>query len=147
MEDTRMQVASIMSTKESEITFKIHKVQYQKGSDDCGLFAIAYATDLAYGNDPVSCRYKQKELRAHFLDCLKKKEIVPFPRDVICPTIKSKCEHVSVHCSCRLPDNGEEKMAQCGKCSIWYHQSCEEISDTVFELSTKSWLCSKCYNC
>ena len=33
------------------------KTQYQQGGTDCGLFAIAYATDLCYGNNPAAYRY------------------------------------------------------------------------------------------
>ena len=72
-ESTKMQVASIMKSNESMITFKIHNTQFQKGSSDCGLFLIAYATDLAYGNDPASYRYDQTKLRSHFLECLRER--------------------------------------------------------------------------
>ncbi len=95
VDDAKMQVAAILCTTESKITLKIHKVQFQERSDDCGLFSIAYATDLVYGNDPASCRYKQKDLRSHFLDCLENKMLLPFPKDVVRPTKKPNYEHVS----------------------------------------------------
>ena len=145
-DDTKLQVAAILSTNESEITFKIQKVQFQKGSNDCGLFSIAFATDLAHGNDPISCKYKQNELRSHFLDCLEKNMLVPFPKDILksMKKPKPKCERFSVHCSCRLPDNGQEKMAKCGQCNIWYHQSCENIPNKVFQVAKAPWKCSQC---
>ncbi len=65
---TKMQIASIMHTSEKRIHLNIPNKQYQKGSSDCGLFAIAYATDIAHGNDPIGYRYKQD---LHFLDYLK----------------------------------------------------------------------------
>ena len=65
---------------------KIQKVQFQKGASDCGAYAIAFATDLAYGNNPASREYEQTKLRSHFLECsLSKKQIVPFSSKPIKP--------------------------------------------------------------
>ena len=75
-----MQVASII---EPQIAFKVRRIQFQKGSADCGLFAIAYATDLAFGNAPASFQYEQGALRAHFLDCISNNKLVPFPKKII----------------------------------------------------------------
>ena len=86
------------------ITFKIHNTQFQKGSSDCGLFSIAYATDLAYGNDPASYRYDQTKLRSHFLECLEKEFLTPFPKQMVIPG-RAKSEGISIYCSCRYPDN------------------------------------------
>ena len=69
-DDTRMLIAAIVRSNQSSITLKIQPTQFQLGSYDCGLYAIAYATDLAYGNDPASLQYTQKELREHFWNCL-----------------------------------------------------------------------------
>ena len=144
MEDTRMQIAAIMGSTESTITLKIHKTQVQQGSNDCGVFAIAYATDLAHGNDPASFRYKQEVLRTHFMDCLEKKTLSPFPND-ICHPGRPKSEVISVYCSCRLPDNGQERMARCSNCQEWYHQSCEGIAHCVFT-DNSVWICTRCTN-
>ena len=50
----KMQVASIIQTPASVLTFEIQKVQFQKGGADCGLFAIAFATDPCYVNNYVN---------------------------------------------------------------------------------------------
>ena len=34
----------------------------QLGSKDCGLFAIAYAVEIAYGNDPAKFIFKQSDM-------------------------------------------------------------------------------------
>ena len=47
-DNTKMQIAAIMHTDESCIDVKIPRIQYQEGSSDCGLYSIAYATDVAY---------------------------------------------------------------------------------------------------
>ena len=52
----------------------------QKGSVNCGLFAIAYATDLAIGNNPAEIIYDQCEMRNHLRDYLNSNKIKPFPR-------------------------------------------------------------------
>ena len=53
---------------------------HQNGSADCGLFATAYATDLAIGNNPVEIMYDQCEMTNHPLHCLQSNKIKPFPR-------------------------------------------------------------------
>ena len=54
--------------------------QQQEGSKDCGIFSIAYAVDLAFGNDPAGIIYDQGEMRRHLAQCLQTKSITPFPR-------------------------------------------------------------------
>ena len=54
-------------------------VQQQEGSDDCGLFAIAFATSLCFGQDPCYTSYYQARMRNHLRECLIGKRISPFP--------------------------------------------------------------------
>eukprot|EP00731_Ephydatia_muelleri_P021358 Em0013g1085a len=58
-------VADILlsSTKKSEVEYV--NVQYQLGSDDCGLFAIANACEICFGRDPSVVKYTQKDMRKH----------------------------------------------------------------------------------
>ena len=53
--------------------------QKQKGSKDCGLFAIAFATALAYGQNPSKLKYDQSSMRSHLAHCFHKGKLVPFP--------------------------------------------------------------------
>ena len=46
----------------------------QSGSVDCELFAVAYATVLAIGNNPEEITYDQCEMSNHLLDCYKSKQ-------------------------------------------------------------------------
>jgi hypothetical protein len=55
-------------------------IQRQIGSNDCGLFAIATAVDLALGIDPCTVTYKQGEMRKHLLACFKQQHLTLFPR-------------------------------------------------------------------
>ena len=34
------------------------EVRFQKGASDSGAYAVAFATDLAYGNNPASHEYE-----------------------------------------------------------------------------------------
>ena len=53
---------------------------HQNGSADCGLFATAYATDLAIGNNPAEIIYDQCEMANHPLHCLQSNKIKLFLR-------------------------------------------------------------------
>ena len=54
--------------------FKMAHCQKQQGGIDCGLFAIANATAVAYGTDNFV--FDQRE---QFLKCLDNNDLVPFP--------------------------------------------------------------------
>ena len=60
--------------------FKAEIRSIQQGSKDCGLFAIAYATEIAYGHDPSSFIFDQSKLRQHLHDCLISKSLTRFPK-------------------------------------------------------------------
>ena len=43
------------------------RVQKQQGSKDCGLFALAFATDIAHGK--IVFKYDQSKMRNHLYEC------------------------------------------------------------------------------
>lgn len=51
-----MQSASMLQSSEDHISFRIQNVQIQDGGVDCGLFAIAFATEYCFGNNPECYR-------------------------------------------------------------------------------------------
>ena len=55
-------------------------VQKQSNSSDWGLFALAFAFDLADNLDPSVITYNEKILRKHLLACIENKEITEFPK-------------------------------------------------------------------
>ena len=75
--NAKQQVAAILYTQQPQITLTLELVQCQHGSSDCGLFAIAFATSLVKGENPVSVQYTQHSMRQHFLE---KKKMDVFPR-------------------------------------------------------------------
>ena len=55
----KQQIASILFTDEPDITASFQNVQEQRGHSDCGVFALAFATSLCTGEDPVENTYVQ----------------------------------------------------------------------------------------
>ena len=66
--------------KVGKFKFTSVDMQVQEGNIDCGLFAIAVATDLAYGNDPANVIFEQNKMRNHVLENLESGSLQPFPR-------------------------------------------------------------------
>ena len=56
------------------------KAQKQTGGNDCGVFALAFATSLAFGMDPASQIYEQDRMRLHLANCFKVNKFSQFPR-------------------------------------------------------------------
>ena len=130
-----------------QVMFINEKVQRQMGSSDCGLYALAFATDLCHGIDPTSPRsYDQALMRQHYVECLEKGRMAPFPsstRRVIYHN-DQKRTLVQIFCGCRLP-NDKKEYVQCFKCSGWYHLDCERVPDWAVN-SKRKWQCQKCKN-
>lgn len=55
------------------------KAQKQTGGNDRGVFALAFATSLAFGMDPASQIYVQDRMRLHLANCYKAKKFSQFP--------------------------------------------------------------------
>ena len=51
----------------------------QIGSKDCGAFAIAYCTSLAFGKDPCKQRFVQEKMRHHLITCFRNNKLTVFP--------------------------------------------------------------------
>ena len=52
--ETQLQIANLTLPSEKAINVHIQHTQYQIGKSDCGLYAIAFVTELCHGNNP-SC--------------------------------------------------------------------------------------------
>ena len=61
----------------SKIKFNMATVQKQVGSTDCGVFAVAFATSLAFGRSGFMPQ--QDRLRPHLQRCFEERYIQPFP--------------------------------------------------------------------
>ena len=78
------------------------------------------------------------------MGCLEAGEMSPFPSELV-RRKRPRIKKIRLHCDCRLPEDGEEPMAYCNGCKRWFHKSCQEISDTIFNQDYKqAWFCSHC---
>ena len=145
--DTIKQICCIVRSKRSSIKIDIMDVCQQTGTVDCGLFALAYATTLCNGELPQYKNYIQKEMRSHLIKCLQESTPTasPFPssnRNMQHDVKRTKS--VSLHCSCRLPEDPEKRMIQCVICSVWYHEDCEPVVESAWIDENYPWKCRKC---
>ena len=157
--EVKKQIASILQSKHAEINFKFEKTQQQKNAVDCGIFAIAFATDLCHGNDPVGCAYSDgHQLRLHFLRCLQEGCINPFPSKPV-PKQKPSLQRMKIYCKCRLPYVLEHKkkkdvnkavddikMIYCDICQNWFHTTCmdRQAMQSISEKPDVEWVCNDC---
>ena len=126
------------------VTFMNEKVQRQVDSNDCGLFALAFATDFCHGLDPAMQRYDQGSMRQHYVDCLENGTMVPFPKTTrrVRFHLGNNKSSVAIYCVCRLPYD-KEKYVQCSKCKSWYHPTCVQVPAWAINTGRK-WRCNKC---
>lgn len=116
----------------------------QNGSSDCGLYAIAFATAIAFGDDPGLCLFDQEKMRQHLYHCLEAGRLDPFPhRSRLGGNVKNEA-NFGVYCSCRMPDMHNIKMVTCNRCTEWFHICCVEVSDDVLNTLELEWLCYRC---
>ena len=66
-----------MKNKKLEVTFL--PVEKQTNGFNYGLFTLAYASILLDGKSPTDLRFFGKEMRAHYINCLKDVTLHPFP--------------------------------------------------------------------
>lgn len=144
-------IAGMLKCKDQEFSVKHLPVQQQTNGDDCGLFAIAFATDLAANIEPTTRKYDQEKFREHLLKCFKYGEISIFPgvkhNVVFQSNLVSKTSQKTyrLFCICRdicfdenLHENAGNLLIECDVCRERYQQECVNISKHVRALSNKS---------
>ena len=108
-------VAMLLNTSTPNMTIQWVDMKKQKGSSDCGLFAIASAASLCNGQDPSAQAFDQSVMRAHLALCFDCEEISHFP-------VTSRHgggsveEHIRLFCHCRMPYNEGIFMVECSRC-------------------------------
>ena len=70
--DIQMAICSILRPQPDIINFDVVDVQNQPNGSDCGLFAIAFATELVHGNDPAGSFFDTLSLQQHLLEGLER---------------------------------------------------------------------------
>ena len=137
---TILQMAQIyrVPDRKSSFSIKVLPVQQQSGYRDCGLFAIAFATEICRGQDPSKSLFIQTQMRGHLFKCITKGNMMPFPQflkeeQATLPPLmtlrpKANTRNVKVYCVCRMPDHYDRKMIECEECEQWFHYSCMGFS-------------------
>ena len=129
-----------------QLVVRMMDVGRQSNGSDCGVLAIAFAYDICSGNDPCNVKYDHRLIRQHLADCLEKCRLSRFPVVGERSTVVVRyTQSVDLHCSCRLPEEKGDKMAECDVCKTWYHQHCMGIPDSGFDDDTEvPWKCKSC---
>ena len=122
-------------------------VIYQPNANDCGVHAIAYATELSYGADPVTCTWHVKKMRRHLLLCLESGVLTRFPkigeRRIRFGTRVRQSLTYDIFCTCRTINDDTKSMIECVRCFKWYHKMCMAL-DEEKSYSGVQWLCNNC---
>ena len=140
------QAACQISKHEKLLTMLVENVQQQDRTEDCRLFAIAFAAMLASkksNQDPVQAVINQSVMRRELLESFQEMDMKQFVTNVVTVDKKKKAKALhrwtrKLHCICHMPDNGSNMVA-CSKCKKWYHEECLQS-----DCRRKDWLCREC---
>ena len=129
--------------KYKRLAIELPPAQIQQGGVDCGLFALAFACDLASGNDPSEIEYCQSGMRQHLISCLENEHFEPFPRQDRQQKFPRRSQRVNcdidLFCFCCMPEC-YDNMIQCDLCIEWFHMGCAELE----EEPEGEWFCKVC---
>ena len=78
---TQTIISKYLGTKSPLFVFKLANVAAQKGSTECGLYAIAMMTTLAFNDNPTDVVYSQQDMRAHLGQCFSNEILEKLPID------------------------------------------------------------------
>ena len=139
-------IASLVFSPAEQLVVRMMDVGMQSNGSDCGVLAIAFTYDVCSGNDPCPVKYDHRSIRQHLADCLENCCLSCFP--VAGERRSTSIRHtqsVDLHCSCRLPEEKGDKMAECDVCKTWFHQHCMDIPDNIFDDEMEvPWKCKSC---
>ena len=121
----------------------IPPTQQQNGGSDCGIYAIAFALHAALGDDVKVLEFDQPQIRAHLLNCFRKKELTRILTIKKCTGRSNHFPHqeIELYCSCLMPETYGD-MVQCDKCELWYHIRCVGLAS--LPVDTEFWNCRSC---
>eukprot|EP00731_Ephydatia_muelleri_P000823 Em0001g823a len=129
------------SAGNSFLAVNVATVQKQRGSDDCGVFAIAFALHAALGHCLEEIEFDQATMRDHLLKCYTTRNITSFPTKKVKRASHTLIMNIDVFCSCQMPDTYGDMM-QCGLCEQWFHIKCVGLHS--LPSNAEEWNCSLC---
>ena len=135
------QVAAIAQC-ENFMSIRRPPCKQQTNTVDCGVFAIANATEFCFTKKINFVDFDNAKLRSHWLECLKGGVLTPFPRRSSRPKKtreEDEITKVRVYCTCRLPETFGN-MIECECCQKWYHFVCVNVDEGY----RGSFICKSC---
>ena len=78
-DNTQTVIPALINSKSSHVKMKLINVAKQSGGTECGLYAIAIITCLAYREDPTCVVFDKAMLRPYLVECFEKKCLQLFP--------------------------------------------------------------------
>ena len=134
-------VASLVKTEKKILRAKFSNVYMQTNGNDCGLYAIANATALAFRLDPSKEQYIPSKLREHLIQCLEDKEMKPFPTAKGTSKRRKalkKTERLQLYCAFNMPDTHTNHFL-CDQCTDEYHPECLGLN--ILQHKDRSFIC------
>ena len=134
-------MANMLYCRKPEIKILIKSVQ-QRNYVDYGVFAIAFATSLGFGDRPEEIIYDSKIMRQHLLNCLRNKRTERFPVQDgnTIQHCKRKTLVIEVFFSCRQPYY--PVIVMCTKWEEWFHVDCERIPRSAIDNEDIDFFCT-----
>ena len=78
---TKKQICAFWKPPLNQITLQMVNIQRQPNASDCGVFAIAGATELVYGKDPVVSYWDVTRMRSHLINCIEARTFLKLVQD------------------------------------------------------------------
>jgi len=138
-ENLMKQICCMYPCEDPQLTVFFPEMTQQVNGVDCGLFALATATDVCFGRNPSHRDYvtSTSVMRQHLLQCLQSNCMTPFPGTAAQRRISSRVKIIDIVCSCRQPVYRDSVMIDCEQCLLSFHFACTMYSGGIF-------LCDDC---
>lgn len=142
-------LCQLENEKETVLRYWSSSCQRQANGFDCGVFAIAFAVSLAFGDNPALLAYDPKRLGTHLKKCFSTRELKPFPSRATRSQrlVSLKSYSVELFCYCRMPDGffplGQDQLSWifCDSCENSFHKICVP---KLPKRETSKWYCDNC---
>ena len=105
-----IQISQIYNINTDNITVHIPDVQRQQNSHDCGVYAIAFITELIcsdFNVDISNTQFMTSLMRTHLLKCIEENNISVFPKVAKMPKMpcnEPKITKIKLYCKCKMPE-------------------------------------------
>ena len=121
--DTK-QICSFFRPVGDVLKLRMPNTQCQLNSFSCGVLAIATATKLTLGKDPLLCYWDTPQMRCDLIQRLEQGKMESFSQK----TVSTK-----IYCICRMPNQTSKAMVMCD----WYLKK-HDIGQTTYAMCLDS---------